>query len=152
MYDGQKMSSKGLTRELIVGSKAIDRMREEISSIVSMVVGMVSSRYVTEWRTLVKGPDIIAFNSSECEWKIHILKNQCLSVYCGLINSPIDYVVYFYMTTPPHGTTTIKLQYVKKVHDALPVFIEGMVKTFPFLTERWQPVLDAADYAEKNGW
>ncbi len=43
-------------------------------------------------------------------------------------------------------------QNAQRVYENLPIFIEGIAKLFPFLNNRWQPILDAANYAERNGW
>ncbi len=160
MCDGNVdvVDSKEIVRRLSIGPKAIDRMRKEIDSVVNMVVGMVPPRDIIEWgmRNNVRfGRATTTFSSPECEWRIFVNQKGSLGVECRLLYQtchPADFAVCVYSTTFAKGVKDIQLRHVKNVRECLSVFEEGMAKTFPFLPESWQPLLDAADYAEKNGW
>ena len=49
-----------------------------------------------------------------------------------------------------HRNVNVSYSDVQRVHESLPLFVEGMVKTFPFLVDYWPPLLDAADYFESR--
>ncbi len=150
------MDSKDIVRRLIVGSEAIDRMRTEINSVVSIVLGLVYRKHEIEslHGEFTNKFDIQTLWSSDfpgCKW--YFIKNSpnlgktffeaecCLNIGFGEARFKREY-----------GKFEISHRHVQQVYESLPLFIDGMRKLFPFLEDSWQPFLDAADSAEKNGW
>ena len=147
-YDG-----KEIVRRLVVGSEAIDRMRKEIDSVVNMVVGMVSNTDIINWKfdfdkVPVAGFYEQIFETQKCRWIILEGSVGKLWVRCLLIDhtgqSYSEEQAYYSFA----GSQQIELRHVQKVHEALPVFVDGMAKAFPSLNTRWQLFLNAADYFE----
>ena len=153
------MDSKDIVRRLVVGSKTIDRMRQEINeinSVVSTVLNLVTKKHEIEsWhgefskRFQIKtlwSPDFPG-----CEW--YFVRNDdgphpgkgyfeaecCLNIGFGETRFKREF-----------GKFEISHRHVQQVYESLPLFIDGMRSLFPFLEDYWQPLLDAADYAEKN--
>lgn len=155
------MDSKEIARRLVVGSEAIDRMEREINSVVSTVLGLVHRKHEIEfWQgEFSKRFQIEALWSPDfpgCKW--YFVRNEnfgkldpgksyfeaecCLNIGFGEVKFERRY-----------GKFNISHRNVQRVHESLPLFIDGMRKLFPFLEDYWQPFLDAADYdAEKSGW
>ena len=157
--DGKEdtMDSKEIVRRLVVGSRAIDRMRKEIDSVVSTVLGLVLRKHELEcWHgEFSKRFDIQTLWSSDfpgCKWyfvrngekpensKSDFEAECCLNIGFGEARFARKY-----------GKFDISHRHVQQVYESLPLFVDGMRKLFPSLVD-WQLFLDAADYAEKNGW
>ncbi|MBI2064669.1 MAG: hypothetical protein HYT62_01290 [Candidatus Yanofskybacteria bacterium] len=134
------MDSKEIVRKLIVGSETIDRMKREIDSTVKAVVGLVNFFYDA------RASNIGRFPSLRGTWYIWRRSGHELKVEYLFEGSRVGYSTLLCVGKD------INLRDVSDVHQDLPIFIEGMVKMFPYLTKNWQPILDAADYAERNGW
>lgn len=151
------MDSKDIVRRLVVGSDAIDRMRGEINSVVSTVLGLVYKKHEIEfWHgEFAKKFRAETFSSPDftgCRWSFvmddkpengkALLEAKCyLNLGFGEARFEREY-----------GKFNISQRHVQQIYQSLPLFIYGMRKLFPFLEDSWHPFLDAADYAEKNGW
>ena len=146
-----------IVRRLVVGSEAIDRMKREINSVVSTVLGLVVPGEIESWREefskrfqieTLWSPDF-----PDCKW--YFLRNgyrinsgkSSLEVECCL-NIGLGEARF----KRESGKFDISHRHVQQVYESLPLFVDGMRKLFPFLENSWQPFLDAADSAEKNGW
>ncbi len=149
------MNSGEIIRKLINGSKAIDRMKEEINYVVKMVMGLVINYKVStdrQWQTPPK----------EQKESRRIIFHETLTDFPNHENYKW-WVIFFYTpkSTIPQwevrcvlrstlvysnhpGMTSLRLKHTKNVHESLPVFVEEMSKKFPFLKESWQPILDVA--------
>ena len=156
------MDSKKIVRRLIVGSDAIDRMKREINFVVGTVIGLVLKKHEVEcWvGEFSKKDRMEQFFSPEFqgyEWRLvvtgdtprkdvlHPFEVSChLNIGFGLGEAKV--------LTRSYGNIDISHWHIQRVHESLPLFVEGMKKTFPFLEDYWQSFLDAADYSEKNGW
>lgn len=151
------MDSKDIVRRLVVGSEAIDRMNREINSVVNTVLGLVFKKHEIEsWHgEFAKKFRAETFSSPDftgCRWSFvmddkpenskALLEAKCyLNVGFGEARFERKY-----------GKFDIPRCHIQQVYKSLPLFIDGMRKLFPFLEDSWHPFLDAADYAEKNGW
>ncbi len=149
------MDSKEIVRRLVVGSEAIDRMRQEINSVVSIVLGFVIKKHeIEDWREeFSKRFKIDTFWSLDfpgCTW--HFIRNSgrpagkgyletecCLNTGFGEVRFKREF-----------GKFDIPYRNVQRVYESLPLFVEGMRKLFPFLEDCWQPFLDASDYTERE--
>ncbi|MBI4158004.1 MAG: hypothetical protein HY505_00040 [Candidatus Yanofskybacteria bacterium] len=157
------MDSKETVRKLVVGSDAIDRMRREINSVVKTVLGLIQQECdSTSWIDVtgqIFHPEVLItlsypYIKGACGWSVtgwtssrgH--KTPGWMAQCSL-SDPFNLGSQIYCSNESY---TISLQNVKTVHDNLGVFVEKMIKKFPFLTERLQPLLDAAVHTKKSGW
>ena len=144
------MDGKKIVRQLLTGSAEIDRLKREVESVVRMVLGFVDHNTLKEMRFKEE-----IFNSYRYTWRIFVWNstgipwdaNLKLDAECSsLINGDHMELVYQSM----HGYGLISLRDIQAVHEGLPIFIEGMAKTFPGLMKRWQPLLDAAVATHKT--
>ena len=124
-------------------------MRREIDAVVHMTLGLISTYDQTLWvcrDTTQKDLSLRSFSvfeSVDCEWRLQ--SSQTLIVICDLVatssagvkRTPQAYTSF-------HGGSDIRSKDVQRVHQVLPVFIQGMVKEFPSLERDWQFILDAA--------
>ena len=162
-WEFRNIDSKEITRRLVVGSDAIDRMRKEINSVVKTILGLIQQECESKHWINVTGqifrPEFMTtlnypYIKGLCGWSItgwtssrgH--KTSGWMAQCSL-SAPFNLGSQVYCSNESYS---VSFQHVKIVHDSLGVFVEGVTRRFPFLTERLQPLLDAADYAEKNGW
>lgn len=169
--DGEedRMDSKEITNRFIVGSPAIDRMRKEIDSVVKGILGLVIKQeqflnynYPSSESNLFKESSFHKVFYSPvpflpvCEWRVFgykaYLPNMTWQVECYLKSATGDFRAYHSFHMAGMAPTEFNYKHVQSVRESLEVFVDGMRRTFSFLEESWQPVLDAADYAEKNGW
>ncbi len=147
------MDGKETVRQLIIGSAEIDRMKREVEAVVRMVIGFVDHDTLKRMRFKED-----AFSSSECEWRLCSWDINGMSLWdaklelgveCWLISGDHHEIKKLaYQSKSGHGTFSLKN--AQAIHEGLPVFIEGVAKTFPDLTKRWQPLLDAAVAAHKR--
>jgi len=150
-----------LTRQI---GRVIDRMRKEVETVTRGILGLLTKQEdFTNWEGTWFDPFCKAFDavfySPVYKWRLFGIMNgeegMAWQLQCCLDNAmkeKADLVVYYTSTRGAVDSVLLCLQDVQGVHSELPVFINEMVKQFPFLTKRLQPLLDAADYAEKNGW
>jgi len=132
-----------IVQNLIKGSQEIDRMRKEVDCVVKMIIGFVDL-YHCSWEDYRRERFFLS-NSKYC-WEIFMNPRpkglEVKFLYIEDESSPPRCLFYC-------GQPIFFLNQVKIVYDALPVFVKGMVRMFPDLQNRWQPLLDAAEAAEK---
>ena len=133
--------------KLLRGSRNMDRMKSETHQIVKMVLGLVPQhRLFPEDDGTFQG--FLEFNNETCCWKIQELSEGTTMVTCYVpledpetrkirLNESYRYLV----DLPPHHATRL----VYATHQSLPVFVEGMMKTFPELQERMKSLLEASE-------
>lgn len=151
--------SNDIVRQLLDGSRNIDRMRKEIDSVVNMLLGLLANYDITCWECSPRsqreewGTETLrysVFTSPDCEWKIQrryeIDSGSRLVVSCTLISSvgsPGDCRTPTYDSDHRKGVS-LYFRDVQSTHRALSVLVEGMLHAFPNLAKTWQPILDAA--------
>lgn len=142
------MEGNESVRKLIVGSKAIDQMRKEVDTFVRVVTGLLKNSNLYPWKasawpnpaqTIFRGYNHWWIVSDRSDGKSH-LKIECW------LTGPLDSLAY-----SNFDGTVLTMCEAQRVHEALPTFKNGMKETFN-LTNNLQVLLDAADYAEQNGW
>jgi hypothetical protein len=132
------MNTTEITTALLNGSRNIDKMREEIRQLISMVIGFTL-------KSLENGERFEGtFTSTdyEYEWTI-FLKKGCVSspeIKCWKKNSG-DKPLLEYTSD---RRISIYTDNVQAVYESLPLFVEGMMKNFPHITEEWQFLIDAS--------
>lgn len=136
-----KEESKKIIRMLLRGSRQIDRMRETINDVVRTVLGLVSPS--CEWK---KDRNSSLRLNDKFGWEILAVADGKLKV--SFMFYPDDHslakrVVYYYYATSTISSG-VQIEYVQMIYDNLDVFIDLMEENFPFLVQKWQPMLDAA--------
>ncbi|MBX4191865.1 hypothetical protein KW798_00015 [Candidatus Parcubacteria bacterium] len=135
--------SKQIVENLIRGSQTIDRVKMEIE----MVLGMVDSQVKEEdWTKLDNDIDEHLFPSAYGTWRVVPLWGH----------EGYHLLVQFSGTAPGlryvRSTKTLQRPMYSEqrsavlTHAALPEFIAGMTKLIPELTERLEPIIEAATY------
>jgi len=125
-----KMSN--IVQQLIDGQAEIDRMRKEICQVVNMILGLATDVDAYYWTT-----DRHEFVSHGCVWEVsrtephNRLWARCFSL------GPLSYESSW-------KPNMIEPSAVKRVHEGLKVFINGMLSVCPNLSERLQDFLDVA--------
>lgn len=150
------MSTTDIAQKLLIGSREIDRMKEEIKAVVGMVIGLVTDPDLVAWkRGFSTGMSDRAFYSPSCEWLImpHAEYEYSISVECwtkkpNFPSSSKTKACAF--SSAPHADLFLVSREARKVHAGLSVFVEGMIKTFPTLLDKLWPFLDAADHATRQ--
>lgn len=133
-----------LTEQLKVGFPAIDQMRAEIDLIAGRICGLITKADLREFGGRVQG----IFKSGAHDW--YIVRSLSLArdpdgpvihATCwGVRENQTRFIVY---STQEHAAR-LEDQDVQKVWETLPVFVDGIINTFPNLLGRLQPYLDAA--------
>ena len=147
------LESKDLVPRLVVGSETIDRMRREINLVVSTVLGFVYMKHESKFSNKFRIETLWSPGFAHCRW--YFVENygnpnpgkSYFEVECSL-NIGFGEARF----KRGYGKFDISHFHVQRVYESLPLFVDGMRKLFPFLEDYWQPLVDAADYAEKNGW
>jgi hypothetical protein len=132
------MEAKEITRRLIKGSHAIDRMRAEVSETVKMLIGFVNN--CDRRQIIIKTTR--EFGSDLCKWSIghYYGQGNKLQVKCWLKEKFWEsYAFSSYPNEIPFHTCN-----VKPVYMSLYVLVEGLLKTFPELEEYWKPLINAS--------
>jgi len=153
------MDSKEIVRRLVIGSDAVDRMRREINSVVGTVLGLVQKAHeVHTWMGEFSLREDLRerFFSPEfpgVEWRLTAYSSlRSFEVTCWL-NVGFGVAEVYAENSKTHRNVTISHRDAQRVHESLSLFVDGMRKMFPVLEDYyWQSFLDAAYYAEKNGW
>lgn len=155
------MESSELIHKLIIGSQVIDQMRKEVDSVVKMVIGFLDRYQPSPWSFRDKpAGDWFQKNLvfDDCDWVVRALRDV-VPVRDGL-KEVVRWSIRYHHKTPSYivlpynsdnKTVQPDLAFVSRVHQNLPLLIEGL-REFFHIAKEWQPLLDAADYAEKNSW
>jgi len=120
-------------RNMVEGQKNLDRMKEEINTVTSVLLGLAND--FLETYTCIEIP------SKNCLWKLQEYRS-------GLIcNGELDCRVYsMYLPTVdgryklnPKSKFSLALKHVELVYNDLPIFLERIFQKFPQLhdTVKW---------------
>lgn len=134
------MNYEETARQLIEGSRAINKMREEIELLVPMVISMLpkpeSDCYLEELEH--------TFESEAARW--------ILSVRTGR-HSGRSVRAQCFLPEKPGGPKT-RLVYsngfgfdrrdVQAIHGSLPLFLKGIMDNFPTANKEWNVFIEAA--------
>jgi len=142
------LSAEEIARKLTIGLPAIDRMKREVERMIRTILVLIEPDII-KWLTDRQE----TYGSHEFQWSIRKNIWGYLEIRGFRVNST-DKDRCFFLSTNPNRDDAVNfsLHRVQEVHEALPLFVQWMTMEFPLLVERLQPFLDAADYAEKNGW
>ena len=134
------MSIKETIEGIVAGSAAINRMRQEIEIVVGTVVSLVPDSDLRAWRKAIGGEQMTAYKAGQ-------LKAEFRSLSCKWTFSYYSNVELFFGEHLVYSSLSNKLtmRNVQRVHEALPTFVELMIRTFPGLSEQLRPLLDAAE-------
>ncbi|HRZ30597.1 MAG TPA: hypothetical protein P5274_02965 [Candidatus Paceibacterota bacterium] len=128
-------------QSILQGSRNIDRMRVEISQIISMLIGMVDPHQRRLFLENDAPPqiasEVVEVEGKQCFWNILARNDEgCLGVRFVF---DCNRVVYFF-----EGQWT-NPKYVELVYSQLPKLLELFVRTFPSLVERLEPFIKASE-------
>ncbi len=135
-----KMNTAEITAALLQGSINIDRMRHDTRQLVSMVIGFAL-------RNINHGTEIDeTFESPICKWqfrcKIGIQGYTRVDCWVRIGTNLRLGLAYIFDDGSSRQGLNDDLQIVYE--KGLPVFVEGMMKKFPEISERWQFLIDAS--------
>jgi hypothetical protein len=125
----------GLTQQIILGSKNIDRMRVEIIQVVNTMIGFL--RYIR----FGGGTQTYEYTSNECTWRLTVDLNgfhsgkQMLTLECWLKDGAEAVYTSF---------NIIRLEDVERVHRQLPLLVDELIREFPDLQRMLKPLVDAS--------
>ena len=128
------MVSMDQIQEMLVGSRVLNRMKEEIDTTVSFVLGMVSKKDMSRFRF----NDVVCeFTTSTLRWEV--TKNKrvfSVNVWDAKI---VDRQIF-----NDWGANQIPMGYIQLVYEDLPQLLTHLVELFPSLNERFSPLLKAS--------
>ena len=138
------MTSNEITSRLVRGSRNIDRMKDEVDELVRLVICFALSGDRGGIRT--KGCN--SFETALRVWHIfwdvpaQDADNFSMRVECWVrYKSNSQTIAYDSGCTPSFCDPDM----VQTVYEGLPVFVEGMLRLFPDLADKWAPLIKAAD-------
>ena len=134
------MSTNNIASQLLQGSRNIDRMREEIKQLVSMVLGSLRN-------DMVKHDPIIDVN-----WKFNFGDNewQVTRVSGPLCHLKVLFVVWhglkkdFIYTSDENFREPFSSDNVQRVHEGLSVLVTGILEQYPFAKDGLNHFFEAA--------
>lgn len=162
------MDGQQLVNKIIKGSPTVDLLRKRVEIVTKTIVGIFNEEnpmYIFEddFLSSSKNMDCLGIYPEDnpdglydVEWLIVAQKERkrdklvikwSLEAHPGSIPRGL--------ITPAYSTESgnvYSARYIEILHEGLPVFLEKITKQFPFIIGRLKPILNAADYAEKNGW
>ena len=120
---------ENLIQKLVLGSAEINRMRKETGVIVGMLVGQLDPQ--TFERQQLKTESV--------EWLVRKdngkVKVDCVVKVGGQLG--MGYANY--------GDGTYRAETVQPTYESLPEFVENMLTAYPYLREKLEPFLHAAE-------
>ena len=157
---GKKMSD--VAKQLLQGSRNIDRMKSEIHETVSIILGLMkgSKEFISQFKD---GRCAIGFSDSPLGMEEPILPGQCIWYisYCNHricdelgrldVECIIDYDRSKHMNQQTYGYTLIRgekkfsIKNIEVVYDSLNGFVCDIFKRYPIIQEKCQPFLDAVE-------
>ena len=146
---GNEMDT-GIVRQLLDGSAEIDRMRKEIDLTISILMGFIHPERMTrKLKNNVSHIFLGIANPKDYHGKAHwIISGESQSD--GVSSKPmVECMVGDNHSHPdyqwPHSEKfQMALRHVQVVYESLPVFVEGMAREFPQLSDDCQPLINAA--------
>jgi hypothetical protein len=122
------MKHTGTTCRLLQGSHNIDIMRQEVIRLVSLLVG---------YRTGLERPGLATprYPAESCEWVITDHVNG-LVIECHNSEG-----VKLFSSEPSSKFST---ENVQVVWQALPKLVDGIRNSFPKISEKWKPLINAS--------
>ncbi len=140
------MNAVEVTHNLISGQANLDRMRSEIQTVISIILGghfdPLTPRFTSPVR-LVQTPDYEWWGMS-LKTGLNVVEQMTYATQarCSIKKGRRIPTTFFFQTDGrgPH----IGNESVATVHKSLPAYVEAMLKRFPRLEKDLQPYLDAA--------
>lgn len=127
-----------IARAIPVGSRNIERMRQEIHSTVTAVLGLVDKP-----STMPNNYRIETFAGHE--WRIGLATfGQRLVVEYGYFKDLVPHKSLYNSLQVARGEMTIPHDDVPRIYEMLGYFIKMMYPHFPELPDRLQPLIQAA--------
>lgn len=129
-----------IAERLMQGSRNIDQMRKDIDQVVGIILGMIN---VKDHCCESKEREF-SFKSSfrKGYWYISLTLGEVIVIYKPDAGSPTSTTVFSSIKLK-FEKTGVQTKDVQAVYEALPIFVEGMVKKFPKHTWKIEPLLKA---------
>ena len=144
-----------IAKQLIKGSRNIDRMRSEIEQLVKMLIGYV--------RQTSGGRKVSLFCEQEsdspsgmCKWYVHGIvggkpEEETLLVDCRVHDKHTGNMVLAFTSSDRFASSDKKkpevklsVEDVQAVHESLSTLVECLLCRLPSLSEKWEPLLRAS--------
>lgn len=135
-------------RKLVAGSKRANKMKGEIP----LVLGLLTKHFETEIKrgfALQKSHIFEAFTVELGE--LRGCKYNLVFKLMSLSDSDVIYRLKSDSAVAPYtgellSTSLLPLDFVKLIHDKLPLIMEEAIKRFPDISDKIQQLIDFADY------
>lgn len=136
-----------MVQAILKGSKNIDRMREEIYSIIRMVLGLIYSS--SDWERLsvtMRGLEAtLDMGDDRYKWVAAINSHGRLSVECDEYDTLPNRVAIFWLGDVDEKDKHYPAETVLKVHGSLQLFLQGIIKIVPEVGEKLEIFLEASE-------
>ena len=129
-----------IAEKLRLGSREIDRLREEIKETVNIVIGFAKqSNYLRRARECTfRDPD-----AQDTGYRWVISCNE------GILTGKTDFEVKFLVNGRMAYNHSIQgscpAQFTKTVHENLPTFVAAMIMLLLDIEQKWQPLIVASE-------
>lgn len=143
-----------VAQSLVRGSDNMNKMRSDIERVITMVLSLVDNNDIEKYVNF-DDQGATNFQSPDCDWILRWevgRKNPGISaVSCYLVEdsgTSSKRVLLFNVSQDLRiilkTSQLCHLDKVQRVYEVLPVFVDGMLKTFPYLAERLEPFFKAS--------
>ncbi len=143
--ESKELKGMELVEALLLGSAEIDRMRNEIDKLVGTIIGFLDGDCPTCASATICG-DSYPWTSNDGRlggsWSVHHNEGDHIVM---LIHT--NSIIYNSSKTGM-GASRIPFQAVQIVRAELGIFADRVKDTFLSVSDRWQPLLDAAAAAK----
>lgn len=138
---------ENVVRGIIDGSEVLNRMRTEVSLVVTTLLSLVGKEDAGQFYETHKPNSHESYPDCGTRvWGKSPTTNEefhWLILYRGRFER-LEVSLFHKKDEQRISYEHLGLRDVQLAHSALPRFVEGMLELFPALEERWQPLMDAA--------
>jgi hypothetical protein len=121
-----------ITQKLLVGSRNIDLMREEIKQLIGMLQGLL------EWFEIEES---LRIHGEEGYWVIGYESGDSRDV---TIQYYVPNSCLVFRSRRRKEDTVAPLEYVQALHRDMTALVEALAEHFPDLIKKWAPFIKAA--------
>ncbi len=152
---GGSMNYQKMVQQIFKGSRNINKMKEDVIYLVSMVFGLLGEiPEIGEGLPKLNGESekiryvVPIGNTKYCSWSMETIEKKP-TVTCVVRLTYDDRKIKGcnnWITAYVSGYTVnqIPSNYIQDVFDGLPSFIEGMISRYPYLERRLKPFIRAS--------
>ena len=127
--------SEEILRKLLSGAEEMSRMQKEVERIAKMLIGFLPANLPRE--VVDKEISVLGFYC----WWFHTTPQGYELSFCKWHADPEGgYKERLYSATK--GIPSLK--HTQLIHGTLSLLLEGAIKKFPFMPNKWQPLIEAA--------